>query len=197
MPRAAEPSHRRPRSRPRGAPPRGAGRRFAARCRRAPACKASGRAGPARLRRSQPAEGHAHDRASPRSLALSEAAGRRDATRPRAPIRSGTRRGCGRPRRDHGGAVVCGVDVHAEQTRPVRGAPDVDDCSCDRGVGVGWYQLGRALADLLHQLRVDGLVVGRRLSAGCALCAKWFVPLVTAPGTRRDVSMPNRASSAA
>jgi hypothetical protein len=40
------------------------------------------------------------------------------------------------------GAVVGGVDVHAERTRPMRHGDDVDDCGRDVGdVCVRWCQL--------------------------------------------------------
>jgi hypothetical protein len=65
---------------------------------------------------------------------------------------------------DHSGAVVCRVDVDAKRTRTAGHVDDVGDRlrNVDR-VGVRGRLLGQPLADLIHQLRVDGLVLGDHL----------------------------------
>ena len=103
-------------------------------------------------------------------------------------------------RKADAGAVFGRVVVHAEGTLAKWGVDDLHDrVSHPRDVGVVRHDGREGLLHLLAEALVGtSFVLGQGASsAGRPEWAKWLVPLVKAPGTTIEVSMPQRASSRA
>ena len=101
---------------------------------------------------------------------------------------------------DNFGAVLRRIDVRAERPLAEGHADHADDRFGDGPcIGVGGLKRGETLQRLIRQARIRPLIIlrARALSAGEPEWAKWLVPLVKAPGTMIEVSMPQRASSPA
>ena len=100
----------------------------------------------------------------------------------------------------HFSSVLRRIDVQAKRTLAKRRIHDLDDGFRNRtSVGILGHDGGEGLLDFpgVTLYGPASYSARRALSAGTPAWAKWFVPLVKAPGTMIEVSMPHSASSRA